>query len=360
MEIPKRIMLVLGGGNALGSYQAGAYEALATTGFHPDRVVGASIGAVNGAIIAGNPDPQRIPRLRALWRLDGGADPTHGHRPNDEIARTWKAFAAGQAALFGRPGLFTRRMPPPWARLGADPQASIFDSTPLICTLKRLVDFDYLQRSPCRLTVSAVDLETGEDVVFNTDMLALTAEHVRASSALPVLFQPVEVEGRLLVDPAMSQNLPVRVAIGEPPDRDMLCIAIDLVDRIGERPASVSHAARRMQDLLMANQSRHAIECLSREYSLRDRAARANGRAGKVTLLHLVYSGDHRESAAKTLDYSSASARERWSAGHDDMRDALALLKAAPDPATHLTVHRYSSRQRRQSPDQLSCQSDAV
>src|SRR5277367_505481 len=63
----ERIALILQGGGALGSYQAGVYQGLAEAGLHPDWVAGISIGAVNAAVIAGNPPERRVDRLRQLW-----------------------------------------------------------------------------------------------------------------------------------------------------------------------------------------------------------------------------------------------------------------------------------------------------
>ena len=63
----KKIGLVLQGGGALGSYQAGVYDALSTSEYLPDWVAGISIGAINAAIIAGNPLEKRVERLRAFW-----------------------------------------------------------------------------------------------------------------------------------------------------------------------------------------------------------------------------------------------------------------------------------------------------
>src|SRR5208283_652087 len=62
-----RIALVLQGGGALGAYQGGVYQALHEAGLEPDWVVGVSIGAINAAIIAGNPPARRLERLRAFW-----------------------------------------------------------------------------------------------------------------------------------------------------------------------------------------------------------------------------------------------------------------------------------------------------
>src|SRR3954462_12542836 len=61
------VALLLQGGGALGSYQAGVYEALAEADLHPDWVAGISIGAINSALIAGNPPKERVAKLRAFW-----------------------------------------------------------------------------------------------------------------------------------------------------------------------------------------------------------------------------------------------------------------------------------------------------
>src|SRR5881397_1095057 len=61
------IALLLQGGGALGAYQAGVYEALSEDNLHPDWVAGISIGAINSALIAGNPPESRVAKLRAFW-----------------------------------------------------------------------------------------------------------------------------------------------------------------------------------------------------------------------------------------------------------------------------------------------------
>ena len=63
----ERIALVLQGGGALGAYQGGVYQALAEANLHPDWVAGISIGAINSALIAGNPPEKRVERLREFW-----------------------------------------------------------------------------------------------------------------------------------------------------------------------------------------------------------------------------------------------------------------------------------------------------
>ena len=67
MDRTSQIALVLSGGNALGAYHAGAYEQLHQNGIRPDWIVGASIGAVTGAILAGNAPEDRLAKLKQFW-----------------------------------------------------------------------------------------------------------------------------------------------------------------------------------------------------------------------------------------------------------------------------------------------------
>ena len=71
----ERIALLLQGGGALGSYQAGVYQALAEANLHPDWVAGISIGAVNAALIAGNPPEKRVEKLREFWESVSATPP---------------------------------------------------------------------------------------------------------------------------------------------------------------------------------------------------------------------------------------------------------------------------------------------
>src|ERR1700759_936470 len=107
----KKVGLVLQGGGALGSYQAGVYEALATSEYLPDWVAGISIGAINAAIIAGNAPKDRVARLRAFW--DEITPPTSlWPPPPDGPLATWQHNASAIAsALFGQPGFFAPRGP---------------------------------------------------------------------------------------------------------------------------------------------------------------------------------------------------------------------------------------------------------
>jgi len=102
----KKIGLVLQGGGALGSYQAGVFEALASSPYCPDWVAGISIGAINAALIAGNAPEDRIARLREFWETITAPSSMWPADLKDPWA-AWQKKLGGQAALmFGQPGFF--------------------------------------------------------------------------------------------------------------------------------------------------------------------------------------------------------------------------------------------------------------
>lgn len=334
MIISDNLVLVLSGGNALGAYHAGAYEALAARGHQPKRIVGSSIGAITGAIIAGNRPGDRLNRLRAFWAK---AEQTTvglqaGVWANQAWRRLEKSLAALQTIVSGRPGLFGPEMFAAWPISGpARPAVSILDTCATRETLCELVDFDLLNKADPPLTILTVDVENGSEVVFDTTREAISPDCLRASAAMPVLFNPIEIGGRWLVDGGLSANLPVRLALGEPPKSDAFCIALDLLPANGDRPRSNGDAARRAQDIVFTCQSRHAIQSLTREYELRQSLSPQADLATTI-LLYLAYDGGRHETALKMLEFTTGSIRERWADGRADMLQALDQAADLPVP----------------------------
>ena len=114
--LPRQVVLVLQGGGALGAYQAGVFEALSNAGIEPDWVIGTSIGAINGALIAGNVASQRVPKLREFWQRLGNASaggnwatlllgvPTFFRpRPTERIFSRTSTSAVAASANDGKP-----------------------------------------------------------------------------------------------------------------------------------------------------------------------------------------------------------------------------------------------------------------
>ncbi len=109
----KKVGLVLQGGGALGSYQAGVYEALSTSQYLPDWIAGISIGAINAAIIAGNAPDKRVEHLRAFWEQITTPSSLSSILPGAMTNGDHRA-SAFSALMFGQSGFFAPRTPADW------------------------------------------------------------------------------------------------------------------------------------------------------------------------------------------------------------------------------------------------------
>src|SRR3954464_3107929 len=231
--------------------------------------------------------------------------------------------------MFGRPSIFRDRLPGLWSMLpGVPNDIALYDQTPLRRTLERLVDFDRLNRAEVRFTAVCVDIETGDEVSFDTTRDTIRPEHILASAAIPPAFPPVEIDGRVLCDAGDTNNLPLDPPFGEPLSQDLVCIAVQLFSLRAPRPASLDAVLERAHDLIFASATRRTIEALEREYALQEQLEPAGAR---VRLVHLAYQAAGHELSAKTFDYSPSSIRDRWAAGEQDMASGLALLEKAGD-----------------------------
>lgn len=313
------VALVLSGGNALGAFQAGVYEALHHAGLRPDWVVGASIGALNGAVIAGSPVTTRVERLRSFWRPHVAGPLDLAHRwlgPEMETHR--RSAAVAWTATSGRAGVFGPLFSAPG--LGINDRPSIYETDQLVPTIARFLDVDLLNSGSCRFTATAVDVESGDDVAFDTARTTVGPEHLRASAALPILFPAVEINGRSFVDGGLSANLPLDPVLSDPPVSPTLCIAVDLLPASGAAPRTLGEAAGRMQDLVFAAQSRRSIARWKARYDGRDDRS--------LCLVRLSYNQQDEEVAGKAFDFSGPTLAKRWAAGHDAGVRLVARLDA--------------------------------
>ena len=131
------IALLLQGGGALGAYQAGIYEALAESGLEPNWIAGISIGAINAAIIAGNPPETRVQNLRKFW--EEITTPCFGSQSlgpvagmlHDGSGRSLMNAASAYAALMnGVNNFFSPRTLTPWLnKKGSVDATSYYDTS---------------------------------------------------------------------------------------------------------------------------------------------------------------------------------------------------------------------------------------
>lgn len=317
-----RFALVLGGGNALGAYHAGVYQALAEAQIEPDWIVGASIGAVTGAILVGNEPGQRLDRLRQLWRP--AADAVAGTAPWPWLSETSRRTGAVfETLLSGRAGLFAPLGSAVWSLFDNRAAApALYDTRALHDTLVKLIDFELLNRAAARFTAAAVDIENGEEVWMDTRTQTITPDHVRASAALISAFPAIEVDGRLLGDGGLSVNLPLDPIMGWSEQAPLLCFASDLLPLAAPPPRTVGEAIVRTQDLMFAAQSRRTLTHWQALF-----AADPKRQASSITLVNLAYANPEREVAGKAMDFSPRSVRERWDTGYRDASAALERLR---------------------------------
>ena len=345
MSAQQRI-LVLQGGGALGAYQAGVYEALAAAGETPHWVAGISIGAINAALIAGNPPERRVQRLHDFWDAITCSWAALGATgsPGAELHGALNALSAATGLVFGLPGFFAPRFPPaPFQPSGTPGALSFYDTAPLRATLERLVDFDLLNDGSLRLSVGAVNVRTGNFAYFDTAVQQLDARHVMASGALPPGFPPVEIDGECYWDGGLVSNTPLQYVLDQPAAGARLVYQVDLFTAEGPMPANLVQAAEREKDIRYSSRTRlntsnalarHALAQAARRLlaklppALADdpdvRALASASREPAVTVAHVIYRRKVYETQSKDYEFSRRSMQEHWRAGRADMAHTLA------------------------------------
>src|SRR6266496_5107121 len=237
-------VLVLQGGGALGSYQAGAYQALCHFEFEPEWIAGISIGAINAAIIAGNEREKRIDRLKEFWNMVSSPVSWNPVTPGDRARSLFNETSAALIATFGVPGFFTPRIPPaPLWPQGSPQSQSYYDTAPLKKTLERLVDFDRINDLKTRLSVGAVSVTSGNFKYFDNFEFRklgkkIGPEHIMASGALPPGFPSVEIDGEHFWDGGLVSNTPLQYVIEYYPRRSHLIFQVDLFPARGALPGN--------------------------------------------------------------------------------------------------------------------------
>jgi NTE family protein len=338
------IALLLQGGGALGSYQAGVYEALAEADLHPDWVAGISIGAINSAIIAGNPPEERVAKLREFWE-GVTANPlfdwatAESFAPKGDLARTWfNRASAAWAAIGGAAGFFAPRPLPWWLQpTGALEATSLYETTLLKSTLERLVDFDRINSGHTRLSVGAVNVRTGNFVYFDNTIKTIRAEHVMASGSLPPGFPAVEIEGEHYWDGGLISNTPLQWVVESVPGQDTLAFQVDLWSSRGEFPGNLAEVATRQKEIQYSSRTRANTDQFKRIQRLRcslatlldklpaelrdTREAKLLSEAANhkvFNIIHLIYRSKHYESHSKDYEFSRLTMEEHWRAGYND------------------------------------------
>jgi NTE family protein len=363
------IALLLQGGGALGAYQAGVYEALAEAHVDPDWVSGISIGAINSALIAGNPPQARVDALRQFWNLVTEPLTTVA----EDFGRIWPCavgfgggmgrgfvnqMSAALALLRGVPGFFAPRVPAPWLHpAGTVGATSFYDTAQLKATLERLVDFDRINAGGMRFSVGAVNVGTGNFVYFDNTTHTIQPEHVMASGALPPGFPAVEIEGEHYWDGGLVSNTPLQWVLESESRQDTLAFQVDLWSARGVFPRNMGEVVTRQKEIqyssrtransdrfkhtqLLRNALSHLLEKLPAEFkdSPEVDVLRPVARHRVYNLVQLIYRSKNYEGDSKDYEFSRLSMEEHWRAGYHDTVRALRHPQVLARPTNHAGV----------------------
>ncbi len=342
MPLPDCVALVLQGGGALGSYQAGVYEALDQQGIEIDRIAGISIGAINAAILAGNPPERRLARMTEFWEIVTSWLPSFPI-PDDDRWREWvHEWSAGFVALAGVPGFFGARfVPPTFAPPGSAGALSFYEATPLRKTLDSLIDWDLLNDGPVHLSVGAVEIESGNFHYFSNREERLDARHIIASGALPPGLPPVEIDGKLWWDGGIVSNTPLADVL-DTQTAPMLVFQVDLFPAAGAIPRTIMDVIAREKEIRYSSRTREVSDQrlkLRKERELIRRvleklpaelhddpdvaALRVQAAEQPVNVVQLIYRASAWESGSRDYEFSARSMREHWAAGHAAVTETI-------------------------------------
>jgi len=361
----ERVALVFQGGGALGAYQAGVYQALHEEGIEPDWVCGVSIGAINSAIIAGNPPEKRLEKLRIFWDTITARKVWY-YTPDGDIYRKARNFTSSwMTSTFGQPGFFKPHDVSPWfSPAGAQTALSYYDSAPLKETLLELVDFNLINARKMHFAVGAVNVASGNFLYFDNNREVIGPEHIMASGALPPALPMVKIGTDYFWDGGIVSNTPLQHLLDQADKLNSLVFQVDLFSARGQLPRDIQEVMSRHKDIVYSSRTRHNTDIYKQTHNLKTDLYKALQRVPdnqlsehergllndlaalpEITILQLIYQQKTYEGDSKDYEFSATSMREHWESGYEDTRrtlkrrDWLQLPQAGKGIVVH-DVHR--------------------
>ena len=341
------IILLLQGGGALGAYQAGVYEALAEADLHPDWTAGISIGAINAAIIAGNPPERRVDQLRAFWRFitqppatglaffDGGplthSAGTTARQLANQLSASSAAFSASRASSrrvcqapgYGPPAPLRRR--------------AIYDTRQLESTLERVVDFDRINAGAMRLSVGAVNVASGQFRPLRYDHPYDPGGARHGQRRATARLSRDRDRRRALLGRRIGIEHALAMGVQNRPRGDTLAFQVDLWNARGDLPTSMAEVTTRQKEIQYSSRTRaysdrfkhmqiirgalaSLLEKLPEEMKDLPEVQILKGEAehNVHNLIQLIYRARKYEGDFKDYEFSRQSMEEHWRAGYHD------------------------------------------
>jgi NTE family protein len=355
------VVLVLQGGGALGSFQPGVVERLDDVGVHVNWVAGISIGAINCAIVAGNPPGRRVEKLRGFWETVTSRIEWPWLPPGEDLRAAFNQLSSYSSMVFGQPGFFAPRFPPPqWMPPGGPVATSHYDTAPLKATLEEFVDFDYLNRGAVRLSVGAVNVRSGNFAYFDSTERRIGPEHIMASGAIPPGFPGVEIDGELYWDGGLVSNTPLAYVLSRTDGHSTLILQVDLFSASGDRPRTLTEVHERQKDIQFSSRTRLNTDVFSRIQEVRRTVAKLLDqlppeyrelpeakkledcrRSAPVNIVQLIYRRKQYDRDYKDYEFSRNTMLEHWQAGRDVIVRTMRHPEwfELPDPEAGVVTH---------------------
>lgn len=333
-----KIVYLFQGGGALGSYQVGVYEALSQQDLMPDWVIGTSIGAINGAIIAGNKPEDRIQKLNQFWQtVTSPLSPFLVRSDNHYIRKFQNFWVAQHAIWFGVPGFFKPKMISPLLIAHDSPcRLGFYDTDALRQTLLQCIDFELINKRNVRLTLGALRIEDGEMVYFDSHHQTLDVQHVLASAALPPAFPAIEIHGKHYWDGGVSSNTPLTVVIENRVPEKLLCFVVNLFAKEENLPTSILEVIKRKKDIEFAGRSKKIMDYFYMFHKLQHKlhAARVKSKATDtkvediehqpmLNISRFHYRDQPTDLWCKDFEFSRQSIQDHYEAGLKDVMEAI-------------------------------------
>ena len=340
-------ILLLQGGGALGSYHCGGYQGLAEIGAMPNWFVGISIGAINSAILAGNPPERRLERLRTFWEMATSSFTFEPPAWLEPLRPMLHRVNFMQVCSWGVPGFFKpRTVLPDFALSGSAEALSYYDTEPLRKTLEQLVDFDLINSRNVRLSLGAVNVRTAESVYFDNYKTRITPYHVMASGALPPGFPAIKIDGEYYYDGGLVSNSPLSYVIDEKPLNTAVMVQVNLFNAHGKLPKTLDQAMERVKDIQFASKQRFNTQRVKELMGLRMALCRLMTKLPPElktdpdvvkletlcdkrdwTVVHVNNRRVHHSGQNKDADFSRLGVLDRWASGLEDIRISAANLE---------------------------------
>lgn len=344
-HIPNQTVLILQGGGALGAFECGVMKALEEAKIYPDIVAGVSIGAFNGAIIAGNPKNATV-ALEAFWSELGVDTPDLPNESLRRILSSWQSLVFGSPRFF-HPRWFMPVLSPSQLPLG---WTSFYDPSPVKALLAKYVDFGRLKSSPVRLLLSAVNVETAELEIFDSYVDDLTPDHILASGSLPPGFPWTTIDGKHYWDGAIVSNSPLEQVVARSGVAGKHVFVVDLFPGRKPLPTDLMEVMARHDEIVYSERSRndvrtrdlvhnfrklveeilgHLESATAAQIKHRPRYIQLMGDVAPMMITRIIREGAENEASSKDYDFSRRSIEQHKRDGYKMAKEALGRCSRA-------------------------------